>query len=499
MKRAASLYLPNLSIERIRKTAAHAPPDPVFVTARKEGSRMLVDAVSPEALALGFHPGMPLAKARSMMAGLDVRDSDPAADSALLERLALYAARRWTPRAAVAGADGIFLDLTGCAHLFGGEEAMARRILGFCRRIGLTARIAIAGTFGAAHALARHGSEEIAIRPSCGFDFLASFPIEALRVDENALGAARRLGLETVGELLGIPRGPLRRRFGASLLTRLDQALGRAGEAIEPVVPEAPPFALLGFAEPIASAEAIECAVRDLVGRIVAALERGALGARRLLLSCLRIDGKAEEVSIGTARATRDSAHLARLLCATIATIEPGFGIEAMRLTATRVEPLAPEQLSGGKAPPDLAPLVDRLAGRLGERRLFRMSAVESDVPERCARPVGPFGRTEGWPDWPRPVRLLDPPERVENVVALLPDQPPRRFSWRGRSHSIARADGPERLFGEWWKHAAEADAVRDYFEVEDEEGARFWLYRRGDGSNPLTGDMSWYLHGVFG
>jgi protein ImuB len=179
--------------------------------------------------------------------------------------------------------------------------------------------------------------------------------------------------------------------------------------------------------------------------------------------------------------------------------IEPGFGIEAMRLVAGRVEPLAPEQLSGGRPPPDLAELVDRLAGRLGARRLYRRSAVESDVPERSVARVGPLAPARGWPQWPRPVRLLSPPERVENVVALLPDQPPRRFTWRGRPYRVARADGPERIHGEWWKRLGEADAVRDYFQVEDEEGARFWLYRRGDGEDPRTGDLSWYLHGVFG
>ena len=143
--------------------------------------------------------------------------------------------------------------------------------------------------------------------------------------------------------------------------------------------------------------------------------------------------------------------------------------------------------------------LVDRLAGRLGSRRLYRASAVESDVPERSVARVGPLDSAAAWPKWPRPVRLLSPPERVDNVVALLPDQPPRRFTWRGRAYRVARADGPERIQGEWWKRAAEAEGVRDYFQVEDEEGGRFWLYRRGDGVDHRTGDLSWYLHGVFG
>jgi protein ImuB len=182
-----------------------------------------------------------------------------------------------------------------------------------------------------------------------------------------------------------------------------------------------------------------------------------------------------------------------------IETIEPGFGLDSMRLVAGRVEPLGPEQLSGDKPEADLAMLVDRLAGRLGSKRLYRASAVESDVPERSVVRVGPLDSALPWPKWPRPVRLLSPPEPVDNVVALLPDQPPRRFTWRGRAYRVARADGPERIHGEWWKHRGEAEAVRDYFQVEDEAGARFWLYRRGDGVDARTGDLSWYLHGVFG
>jgi protein ImuB len=441
---------------------------------------------------------MAVAQARALVPGLDIRDADPEADSALLQRLALFAARRWTPRAAVSPPDGLFLDLTGASHLFGGEEAMCRRILAFCRRAGFSARIAVAGTPGAAYALARFGP--FALCPPGGeAEALAPLPLAALRVEEPVLAAARRLGLETVGDLLSLPRGPLQRRFGKTLLARLDQALGRSGEPIEPVVPEEPPSAVLRFAEPIATAEAIEKALEILLDRLIGSLRNEGLGVRRLALLADRVDGAVQQTAVGTSRATRDPAHLRRLLWAKIEKIEPGFGLDSIRLVAGRVEPLAPEQLSGDKPVSDLAELVDRLAGRLGAKRLYRATAVESDVPERSVGRVGPLDDAFSWPKWPRPVRLLVPPERVENVVALLPDQPPRRFTWRGRAYRVARADGPERIHGEWWKRTAEAEGVRDYFQVEDEEGSRFWLYRRGDGVDHRTGDLSWYLHGVFG
>jgi len=476
---------------------------PLLLT-HKIGSRVLAAAASPEAKALGIAPGMAVTHARALVPNLDIRDADPPADAALLESLALFAARRWTPRAAVAPPDGLFLDLTGTAHLFGGEAAMGRRILAFCARAGFTARLAVAGTAGAAHALARFGRGDLILCPPGGeAEAIAPLPLAALRLEERALAAGRRLGLDSVGDLLALPRAPLGRRFGRAALERLDQALGRVAEPVVPVVPQEAPAAALRFAEPIATAEAIEQAMGELLGRLVAALAKAGLAARTIDWLCERIDGKVERVSIGTARATRDGRHLHRLLAMRIEKIEPGFGIEAMRLVAGRCEALGAEAVDGGlagdKAPPDLAPLVDRLAVRLGARRLYRCGSRESDVPERSVVRSGPLAPVAGWPAWPRPACLLSPPERVDNVVALLPDQPPRRFTWRGRDYRVRAADGPERIHGEWWLRSNEAEAARDYFQVEDEEGARFWLYRRGDGVDPATGDLSWYLHGVFG
>jgi protein ImuB len=466
---------------------------------------MTVAAASPEARALGLHPGMALTHARALVPELEIRDSEPGADHALLLRLGLFAARRWTPRAAISGPDGLWLDLSGAAHLFGGEAMMCRRILAFCARLGLAARIAVAGTPGAAQALVRFGGSDASILCPEGGErnALAPLPLAALRVEDEVLIAARRLGIDTIGDLAFMPRAPLERRFGRTLLRRLDQALGRAPEPFAPIVPEEAPSALLRFLEPIATAEAIGAVLADLVVLLMRNLSEAGLAARTLTLICLRVDGDEQKVAIGTARATRDSTHLNRLLAGRIETIDPGFGIEAMRLVAGRCEPLGPQPVATiltGEAPaPDLAHLIDRLAARLGARRLFRIGAVESDVPERSVRRLGPLAPAAAWPSWPRPVRLLSPPERVENVVALLPDLPPRRFTWRGRRHHVRQADGPERIHGEWWKRISEADAVRDYFQVEDEEGKRFWLYRRGDGVDSRTGDLSWYMHGLFG
>ena len=274
-------------------------------------------------------------------------------------------------------------------------------------------------------------------------------------------------------------------------------------EPIVPVVPEEVPVATLRLLEPIGTAEAIEQVIGDLLADLVAQLRTRGLGARTLVLALDRVDGSEQRLSIGTVRASRDAAHLARLFHLRVERIDPGLGIETMRLAAVRSEPLGATALgpplAGDTGPAELATLIDQLAGRAGPHALFTVGSVQSDVPERATMRDEPLASPRGWPAWKRPVHLLRRPEPLTNVVALLPDHPPRRFSWRGSVHAVVAGDGPERIHGEWWRRDGELWAVRDYFRVEDEAGARFWLFRRGDGVDSATGDLSWYMHGLFG
>ena len=487
--------------------AAPLPPlwgvRPTILVART-GQRDVVTAACPGALDLGLAPGMAAAHARALVADLNVLDADPDGDRAWLDRLALHAARCWTPTAAVSGADGVWLDLSGTTHLFGGEERFAARLLGFLRRLGFTARVAIAGTPGAAYALARYGGTAVRILPEGEEgEALAPLPLAALRLAPEALAAAARFGIERIADLYPMPRGPLARRLGRAAVERLDQARGFVPEPIAPVIPFDMPEARRSLLEPIATAEAIEQVIADLLGDLVPELRERSLGVRSLVLRCDRLDMGAQFVAVGTARATRDATHLLRLFRLRIDRIEPGLGIEAMALTAPQVETLGAEAIGAplGVEPraPDLAPLVDALAGRAGEAALFRLSALESDVPERAIARAGPLSQPAGWPPWPRPIRMLARPEALSGVVALLPDHPPRRFAWRGRSYAVIAGDGPERIHGEWWRRVGEMWAVRDYFRVEAETGERFWLFRRGDAVTDNSGDLSWYMHGVFG
>ena len=475
-----------------------------FVLALQQGQRQIVHAACTTALAMGLEPGMPVAQARALVADLEIGQADIAGEQMALERLARHAARHWTPTAAASPPDGLLLDLTGTTHLFGGERRFCRRVLAFLQRLGLSATIAIADSPGAAHALARFSFDPVTIvAGSETLAALAPLPVAALRLDETALTAARRFGLERIADVLPLPRAPLARRLGREAIVRLDQALGRVAEPIRGVTLFEPPAAERRLLEPIGTPEAIAQVMGDLAGDLAGRLRETGLGARAIGLALLRIDGTEQRVSLGLARASRDARHLTRLLQLRLEQIEPGMGIEAARLVAWRVEPLGAEALgavlAGETRPTDIAGLVDQLAGRIGHAAMFKASAVESDVPERAVVRASPLPIPTGWPAWKRPARLLARPEPLYGVVALLPDHPPRRFAWRGAVHDVVAGDGPERIHGEWWVRDGEVWAVRDYFRVEDSDGARFWLFRRGDGVTSETGDLSWWMHGAFG
>jgi protein ImuB len=465
----------------------------------------VVVAADVAAQAAGLRVGMPATKAQVLVPGLLVQDAAPAADAEALDRLALWVLQRYAPIAAADPPDGIVLDTTGADHLHGGEQAMLAGMIDRLAGSGIPARAAVADTWGTAHALARYAGRSILISlPGTAEAAVAPLPITALRLPLALVDNLRTLGFDRIGDLLAQPRAPLTLRFGPELGRRIDQALGLAPELIDPIRPEDLIEVRRSFPEPIAAAETIARYIGKLVVQLCAALEERGLGVRRLDLLCHRVDNITQAVRVGTALPVRDVKRLTRLLCDKIETIEPGFGIEILMLTATIAEPIDSKQTVTSlidDAVPDVSDLVDTLANRVGGRRIYRAAPVASDVPERSVCRVPAMSPETGatWSgDWPRPPRLLDRPELIE-TVALLPDHPPVSFTWRGVRRRVKRADGPERLFGEWWKRDAELVAVRDYFRVEDDAGERFWIYRAGDGEDAATGSHRWFLHGVFG
>lgn len=480
------------------------PRDVPLVTACHDGRRQVVAAADAAAAALNLHAGMALAQAKALVPALAIHPSEPEADADALRRLAGWCLR-YAPLASADSPDGLWIDVTGSTHLYGGEAALLRDLMGRFAAQGMEARAAIADTPGAAHAVARFGDGLNIIPPGGTQSALEPLPVDALRLPAATCESLRLMGLDRIGQLIATQRAPLVRRFGARVATRLDQALGTVFEPIIPIIPTDLIQARLTFVDPLLTEAAFTTVIASLTATVCTTLENAGQGARRLDLLFERVDGSLQAIRIGTARPSRDARHLARMLDERLERVDPGLGVEAMRLIVVRADMLPHTQTEArmnntDQSGSDIVELVDRLSNRLGADHVYRAQPVESDVPERSVQRVPalrPENRTT-WPaDLPRPVRLLDPPQPVE-AMSLLPDHPPLAFTWRRVRHRVRHADGPERIAGEWWKRGGEMRSVRDYFRVEDEEGRRFWLFRRGDGSDPVTGDLRWFLHGFF-
>src|SRR5580692_3855796 len=481
MSRIVSVWLPRWPIFRALAAQAKHPsgkpvdPDRPFVLTVVASGGPRIAALNAAAEAAGLATGDLLADARAKAEFLQVRDADPTADDAALRRLALWATR-YTPTASPwdedNGADGFFLDITGSAHLFGGEEKLLADLAARLRKnFGLPAQLAVADTPGAAWALSRFHKTPLFVLP-CGQEAaaLAPLPIAALRLAPDTRATLRRLGFKTVGSLLDKPRAPFAARFPTELLRRVDQALGRIDEPLVPVV--APPVyhALRYLLEPIFTHDAIIVHANRLMQTLVHVLTRDDVGARGLRLCLYNVDGAVEAIDIGLTLPTRSVDHVARLIAlkleALAASYDAGFGFEAIGLAVTNAEPMLARQTEMAAISEDrdrterCAALIDALRQRLGPASVRRFEAVASHLPER-AEVLAPIDgaapaaapESEQQTENPRPLLILPHAEPAEEVMALIPDGPPRRFSWRGTTYEITGAQGPERIGPEWWRH----------------------------------------------
>ncbi len=489
-------------------------PLAVFV---RENNAFRIAALDEKAEALGLQRGTGLADARAMHPVLETIEEDDTADRQFLSGIADWC-DRYTPLVALdRQGGGLFLDITGCAHLFGGEKAMLADVLARLFEQGIDTSAGLASTPGAAWAAARFGSEPV-IAPGGEAAAIAPLPMSALRLSGETIAGLDRLGLRRAGMLLDAPRAPLARRFGAEIMLRLDQALGRIEEALSPRLPVPELSAERRFAEPVVAREDIERLVFMLAGTLREDLERRGLGARALELALFRVDGEVSRIAIGTSRPLRDAGVVRRLFRERLGAIgdelDAGYGYELVRLSVLADARLDAMQgdLSGdaGISEADMAELADRIRARLGGAALVQPVPHESHVPERAVRHI-PFGEAERQasrtgsdatllaPDRQpvlkeRPLRLFTRPEPVE-AVAQVPDGPPVSFRWRRALYRVARAEGPERIEGEWW---LEDDAPqRDYFRVEDEAGRRYWLFRQGAYAAGAA-MPGWFMQGIF-
>jgi len=467
----------------------------VFVT--PERNRIIITAANPVAEAQGVYSGMAAADAQAVTLNLQGLDHIPGKEARLLRQLGLWCIR-YSPIVAVDLPNGLILDISGCAHLWGGEREYLKEIVNKLRLSGYDARAAIADTAGAAWAVARYGKKTPIIASGEQANALLDLPPAALRLEPPVLDKLQKLGFRTIKSFIEIPRTVLRRRFGEPFLLRLAQALGLGDEPLVPLIPPVPYAERLPCLEPIRTKTGIEIAIRTLLEDLCTRLRSEGKGVRKAILKCYRIDGKIVQAAITTNRGSHSVSHLSRLFELQISKIEPALGIELFLLEAPKVEDVAilQEKLWAGNPglqDTALAELLDRLAGKVGASAIRRYLPAEHYWPERSIRPAVSLTEvpsTKWRLDRPRPLRLLRRPEPVE-VMALLPDYPPKVFTYKGKRHVVEKADGPERIEREWWRDKGEH---RDYYAVEDSDGQRYWLFRSGH----YEASPQWYLHGFF-
>jgi protein ImuB len=525
MRIIVSLWFPDFAVERfIRgriKQRRSGPPKSLpfaLVESGPKGLRLI--AVNAMARSFGLTRGMRLADARAQVPDLLPEPHEAEEDMKSLLGLCRWL-ERYSPWVSPDPPDGIFLDITGVPHLFGGEAEMLAGMQARLKAYGFTARAGSGATIGAAWALARYEAKD-----------LQALPIEALRIDGVSAQTLRRLGLKTVGALMAIPRAALARRFrgesiGENVLMRLDEMLGKRDEPLNPLNPPTSFMAHRALMEPVIHAEALETVLMGLANDLGRRLEAEAKGALRLILKLFRSDGSRISIPAGFSSATHDARHMLQVLKPKLEAIDAGFGIDAMTLEARETGGAKVQQygfMEDGSTL-GLEQLNDRVLNR-HDTELQSLEAVESHVPERAEktliRPSGTLshasrtgegkkkkrllpspGLSRGWEkaaDRPdegpsRPLLIFESPEPAK-VIAAVPDGPPMRLTWRRVTRRVAKAEGPERVAPEWWR-LAEGERPRDYYVIEDERGRRYWLYREGLYGETGGEQPKWFVHGL--
>lgn len=496
--RYVAIWFPHLLTDRliIRRPDLQKA---AFVLAAPERGRMMVKATNTAVEAAGIFTGMVVADAKAVLPMLQVMEYKPGNAEKLLEALARWCVR-YTPLAATDPPDGLLLDVSGCPHLWGGERPYLKDIITRLKNSGYDTRAAIASTIGTAWAIARYGKVTPVIESGTEADALLPLPPPALRLEPGIVARMDKLGLKSIGSFMGMQRSALRRRFGQSLLLRLDQALGAEKEYIIPVESVQVWQERLPCLDLIRTATGIEIALRKVLEALCLRLEKENKGLRRAVFKGYRVDGNIQQIEIGTNRASRNREHLFRLFEIKIASIEPALGFELFVLEAPVVEDLVASQdalwtISGGCDNAVIAGLLDRVMAKLGPAcSIRRYLPAEHHWPERSFKLAASLKEkpTISWlTDAPRPIYLLPKPEPVE-VMVRLPDYPPVHFRYKGKLHIVKKADGPERIEQEWW---LQKGLFRDYYCIEDEQGARYWLFREG---HYEAGQPKWFLHGFF-
>ncbi|WP_436209836.1 Y-family DNA polymerase [Bradyrhizobium sp. LjRoot220] len=512
-------------VERVSSARIASPQaeemqrDTPTVVVAKQNNALQIYALDDLAARSGLEIGLPLANARAICPELTVFDADPVADAKTLGDIADWC-DRFTPLVALDPPHGLYLDITGCAHLFGGERALLQTLCGALTRRGFVVSAGIAGTSICARTMTRHVSGKI-IADGEEADAVGPLPVAALGADTAITSGLRRAGLKTIGDVAARARHEITARFGASFTVLLEHALGQGDAPISPRKPLPDYIVEKRFPEPVATDNVIVMNLSALASTLVTAMDKQGKGARRLEASFFRTDGAVRTILVDTGRPVTKPEVIDRLfrerLDALNDPLDPGFGFDLIRLSASRTEIVVQQQrdLDANIHDNDeLAALIDRIAARIGGKRVVVHLPQDTHIPERAVLAVSAqhhlaAATQAAWPERIasepplRPLRLFEKPEPIKVPFASVPDGPPHQFTWRRVTHAVVRVEGPERIAMEWWKQNGEA-LTRDYFRIEDAEGRRFWVYRDGlyegeqaeQEGEPVP--PKWFVHGLF-
>ena len=448
---------------------------------------------SRNAIDHGIRSGMPLAEAQALLESATFLPHDPEADLLELQSLACVS-QRFAPVAGLELSNDqhcLLLDITGCGHLFGDEFGLARQLVADLSESGYFAHVAVANTIGAAWGIARYGHGTASDRR------LRSLPVEALRIPDKLVSSLQEFDLRTIRQLKALPRESLPSRFGTVLTERLDQMFGQTEELLVPVSRPEPISAEWVTDEPICHPAAVRYVCEDLLPEVLCRIKARGEGLLQLTLTFKSEACDPTVFEVRLAQPTDSHRHVMSLLNLKLDTTPIPEWLIALHMEASITALLRVQQRSlfDDDQPADdgdFRRLTDRLSARLGRNAVVRPKLLPEAAPERAVgyEPLADLAANMQPADLAtyliRPLDLLSQPERVEVISAA--SGSPVKFFWNRQSYRIVNATKPERIATDWWQDAG--SICRDYYQVETQNGSRFWLYR------DKTDD--WFLHGVF-
>jgi protein ImuB len=512
--RILCLWLPNWPIQRLLQSRPELKGRAVALSV--EGARgSYVASCCASAVAQGVRPEMPVAEAKSLVRNLAVEHAAQQADRQALARLA-EECERFSPAVAVEEGDSpesLLLDISGLCHLWGSEEGLVRKVEAFIENHGYQARMAVGETAGLAWAWAHFGNPHDETRHSSFVirhsSLNTKLPIESLRIADDTAALLRELGIETISQLMALPRKELASRFGEELLLRLDQMMAAAPEVLVPHREVPALKVVVSLEHPTGDRAALTHVLAGLTEQLARHLAARDQGAVLLVCALKCVGGERAKFRVGLLQPSAVAGQLMELIELHLETLRLTDEIEQVEIRAAVTGRLGERQRelfadAWPSHPHQLAVLVNRLSSRLGYEHVVRAKLCASAVPERAVQWVAMTGESRDksresrarTPALDSRLLTLDSSSRplllypeAKSIEVMSVEGGPPQFVWLdGRRERIARHWGPERIETRWWRGPS---VRRDYYRIATEGCGQLWIFR-------CRASARWFLHGIF-